>query len=232
MARKINLDKDGEIKRLAEEFNKMQSEEDLREASEEANAEVLAQKAKADGVLSPRVIVIVFIALAVIIVGVAFWVITRDTSRKVAGLPNVVSENVSTAKKELTTAGFRVLLKYDPRMKATAGTITSQEPPAGEHLNPGDDVLLTVAGAKPGEENNTRSNPPASGTGTNMVTLPNVTGMTRDKAQSTLEALGLKVKEIVVANANAQQNVVLSSNPKPESKVQPGATIELEINSK
>ena len=228
MARKIDLDKDGELKRLAQEFNNMQSEEDLREASEDANAQVLAQKAKADGVLPLRAIIIVFAALAVIIIGVTWWVLARENSPRISNLPAVVTKNALAAKKQLTDAGFRVVLHYDASSQAQAGTVTAQEPPAGERLNPGDDVVLTVAGAEPGK---IPATPTSTNTHTLMIMLPDVVGMEKDKAKRMLEILGLRVQEEIATDATAPQNAVLSSNPKAGSTVQPGATVQLNINA-
>ena len=234
MARKLNLDKDGELKKLADEFEAMHSEEDLREQTEAAEAKVTAQYSGLSRKARPRSVIIgaivAVIALAALLVGGKYLWFRHPVQQRVT-VPSVFGLTKQAAQATMVKAHFRVQYSYNPGSTATPNTVISQQPNPGESAPDGAEVKIVVAGVDPDLQQNpspTPVNPISQG---DTIPLPDYVGMEEAKAQSKLEKAGFIV-QVVQGTDNAHPvGVVLDSDPKPDTPVAKGATICLKVNN-
>jgi len=127
-------------------------------------------------------------------------------------VPDVTTGNPTflDAQTKLVAAGFKVT-----RVDAESDTVSpdhviKQNPPAGDLLQKGKHVTVTVAN--------------------NQVTLPNVVGETATQAQSTLQGLGLTVQQVQQPTPNQAAGNVLSMNPPAGTKTTRGTTVTLTVS--
>jgi eukaryotic-like serine/threonine-protein kinase len=124
-------------------------------------------------------------------------------------VPDVVGETQSQAVAALTAAGFEsdVTEAFSDKK---AGIVVSQEPKAGEQLDEGGTVALTVSkGGKP-------------------VIVPDVVGTTSAAATAKLEAVGLKANPVAVPSEQPEGQVVAQS-PAPGKDATTGDTVRLNV---
>jgi serine/threonine-protein kinase len=140
--------------------------------------------------------------------------VTLDVSTGPAqgSVPDVVGKTEDEARTALEGAGFRVTVarKEDPTVKV--GTVLDQNPAKGASAARGTPVTITVAAA-PSE-----------------VDVPDVLGITQNKATEALSGDGLKVvvKEVPVDSPNTD-GVVQSQAPAPGTKAKRGSTVTITV---
>jgi len=125
-------------------------------------------------------------------------------------VPDLLGKTLEDAQHALEGAG----LKPGPVSYAeqgTPGTVTAAAPDVGTALAPGTSVALTVA--RP------------------LVEVPRVINVRMSEARETIEKAGLAVGDVSeIYNSRHRGNVVLSQDPEPGTKLEPGAKIKLVIN--
>ena len=124
-------------------------------------------------------------------------------------VPKVVGLAAADAAKQLQAKGFGVTLKQTPA-KAAPGTVVQQSPQAGKRAKRGTAVTLAVA------------------KGAAAVAVPDLTGQTQQDAVAALQQQGLNAHVVDVASAKPAGTVV-AQNPAPNSKVQQGGTVRLNV---
>lgn len=147
---KYNLDKDGDLKRLEEEFRTYENISDLQAATPDAPTGVLGKMTAV-----PPAVMVTGILCAVLVIGALLYlaVINRGYG-PLHQVPDAFGKDLSAALPLITEKGFRVAgVKYELSSKATPGTVIAQRPVAGTRVKPGEeDVFLTVAGAAPSDK--------------------------------------------------------------------------------
>ncbi|WP_195988890.1 Stk1 family PASTA domain-containing Ser/Thr kinase [Clostridium sp. D53t1_180928_C8] len=63
-----------------------------------------------------------------------------------------------------------------------------------------------------------------------IVTIPNIVGMTLDKATSELEKVGLKIKVSGTVESDKEENTILEMNPLASTQAKKGDTIEVKVS--
>lgn len=123
--------------------------------------------------------VIIAIIAIILIAGIGFFVANG------AGLfgggsvtvPNLQGQTEQEARKSLNAVGLKVgKIKLDISETVEKGKVISQTPTANSHVEPGSTVDLVISSGK---------------TSGNLVTVPNLTGLTASEAEQQLAALGL-----------------------------------------
>jgi serine/threonine-protein kinase len=87
--------------------------------------------------------VLLLAAIALIALAGAIWALTRDNSEQVA-VPSVLEQPVSIARAALESDGFEVAERPIPQC-SPENTVTEQDPLAGEKVDEGTEVTLTVS---------------------------------------------------------------------------------------
>lgn len=134
---------------------------------------------------------------------------------ELAEVPDVTSMNQADATKKLQKAGFTVVVTREDSIVVDKGRVISQTPSAGKRAVAGSEVAVVVSSGQ------TQSN----------VKVPDVVGMTRDKAVAELQKLGLVV--IWAENASYEQPTgnIVSQLPKAGDSVAPGTTVGIVVST-
>ena len=137
----------------------------------------------------------------------------QDTKKTVAKIevPDVVGKKYTDAQTELEAAGFRVVLRFE-LSDSPPDEVVEQRPEAGLLAKKGASVVLIVS--------------------TREVTVPDLTGQTEDQARSALQKLNLGAEIVEFAAPNVAPGTVITTNPKPGTKVNKGSTVKVIIAKK
>jgi serine/threonine-protein kinase len=139
---------------------------------------------------------------------------TPTVSPTVVEVPDVVGFTEQAATKALENAGFVVTVKRKTNDTVAAGTVLSQDPPAGDKLKKGGTVTLTVARAP------------------NLVTVPNVVGMSEADAKAAIEAAGLSIGTTTPqASSTVAAGDVISQDPAADTDVDKATPVDLVVSS-
>ncbi|SOB92704.1 serine/threonine-protein kinase [Ureibacillus xyleni] len=129
-------------------------------------------------------------------------------------MSNYVGQSINQVTSILENAEFadyEITEIYSPE---ASGTILEQEPKAGEEIAPKETVVkLTISKGK------------------NFVTVSNLIGYNEAALKEFERTSGLKVKvKSTINHDTAQAGTVISQNPAPNSKIEAGGTIEVDIS--
>ena len=135
-----------------------------------------------------------------------FW------SNAEVNVPSVVGMQLTSAKTMLEDANLRVNVAetFDP--KVPVGSVVSQYPEAGSIVK--EQRLVTIYISKGGE----------------MVTMPDIRGLTLKIAQGKLVELGLKIGKVDEEFSDQPAETILSQNPKASGQVAKGSAIDIVIS--
>ena len=135
-----------------------------------------------------------------------FW------SNAEVNVPSVVGMQLTSAKTMLEDANLRVNVAetFDP--KVPVGSVVSQYPEAGSIVK--EQRLVTIYISKGGE----------------MVTMPDIRGLTLKIAQGKLGELGLKIGKVDEEFSDQPAETILSQNPKASGQVAKGLAIDIVIS--
>ena len=135
-----------------------------------------------------------------------FW------SNSEVNVPSVVGMQLSPAKTMLEDANLRVNVAetFDP--KVPVGSVVSQYPEAGSIVK--EQRLVTIYISKGGE----------------MVSMPDIRGLSLKAAQIKLNELGLKVGKVEEDSSDQPYETVLSQNPRASSQIAKGSTVDIVIS--
>ncbi len=122
-------------------------------------------------------------------------------------LPNVVGQDLDSARQTLTQSGFQYSVRYVTQ-SSNNGTIVSQTPPAGA-VPQGETVMLSLS---------------VSGE------VPDTGGMTPADATKTLHAYGYSVARSEYTTAVGADGKVVGTQPSAGTPLAPGSSVTLTIN--
>ncbi len=127
-------------------------------------------------------------------------------------VPAVIGKAQADAEKALTDATLASQVVQTYSATVAKGIVIQQWPPAGNKVAPGTPVALVVSlGQKP--------------TGGEMVTVPNVKGMTAAAATQALADVGLVAQKVSIADPNTPEGQVVGQLPAAASTVPPGSAV-------
>lgn len=174
-----------------------------------------APPAKKDN--TSRNIIIAIIAV-ILIAGIGFFVANA------AGLfgegvtvPNVVGQTEQEARKSLQSVGLKVgRISYDVSETVEKGKIIKQDPAANSNVQNGTAVNLVISSGKTSGE---------------LVTVPNLTGLTAAEAEKQLAALGLVGVMKEEKSDTAEAGKVFAQDPAMNSQVEVGSTVTFTVST-
>ena len=152
------------------------------------------------------------IAMALLLLllgGVIAYALTRPDR---VFVPTVLGKDQAEAQTILEDAGFEVAVSSVPN-DAPEGTVLEQDPRAGEEVDEGSTVTISVS----------------AGVGT--VVLPDVTGQRSKQARRTLEDKGLRVQEDQRPSSSVRAGLVIGTEPPAGTEVERGSRVTLLISS-
>jgi beta-lactam-binding protein with PASTA domain/predicted Ser/Thr protein kinase len=126
-------------------------------------------------------------------------------------VPAVEGKPRSVAVRELNDAGFSVDLDEEPSRNVSEGLATRTVPGAGREAEIGSRVRLFIS------------------SGLQQVEVPNVVGLSRENAESQLEADGLS-PAIVEEESDAPKGEVISQSPVGGQRVAEGTRVEITVS--
>ncbi|MEU0389559.1 Stk1 family PASTA domain-containing Ser/Thr kinase [Streptomyces chartreusis] len=124
--------------------------------------------------------------------------------------PNFVGETQQNARKLADNADLKLTFSKKPCENQTKGNICDQDPKAGTDVQKGDTISLVVS------------------TGAPKVTVPDVTGLTYEKAKASLEDKGFVVDQ-KTEESDRTPGVVIKQDPKGDTDQEKGSTITLTV---
>ena len=130
-----------------------------------------------------------------------------DGNGAAASLPNVVGQDIDTARQLLTQGGFQIAVRYVAQ-SANNGTVVAQTPPAGQ-VPQGSTVIvmLSVSGE-----------------------VPDTVGMTPADASKTLRGYGYSVASWEWTTAVGADGKVVGTKPGAGTALAPGSSVTVTVN--
>ncbi|MFE6094314.1 Stk1 family PASTA domain-containing Ser/Thr kinase [Streptomyces massasporeus] len=140
------------------------------------------------------------------------WAFSGDggASNDRLAAPNFVGEKLADAQQLAKNSDLKLSTTKKPCDDQTKGNICTQNPKAGVEVNKGDTISLVVS------------------TGAPKVTVPDVTGLTYEKAAAQLDAKGFKVEQ-KTEESDRTPGVVTDQDPKGDTEQEKGSTITLTV---
>ncbi|AXE87223.1 Stk1 family PASTA domain-containing Ser/Thr kinase [Streptomyces sp. Go-475] len=138
------------------------------------------------------------------------WAFSGDGGDSTFPAPNLVGETEQSARKLAANSDLELTFSKKPCDNQAKGNICSQDPKAGTDVQKGDTIALVVS------------------TGAPKVTVPDVTGLTYDKAAAQLEDKGFNVEQ-KTEESDRTPGVVIKQNPDGDTEQEKGSTITLTV---
>lgn len=155
--------------------------------------------------------IIAFAAIILFVVSTLPANFLPSTSRTV---PNVVGMTFSEAMSSINSAGLTVARKDEPSASVALDTIISSLPASGAKVEVGSEVVVSVS------------------TGSSMVPVPNVTGMSLAAATTALTKAGLAIGTTRrVPSALAPKDGIVSTMPTVATEVPAGTLVNLTVSN-
>ena len=133
---------------------------------------------------------------------------------KLFDIPDVSGKGKDEAKEQLRALGLNVKIEYQANESVEIDKVIGTNPTAPEQLKYGDDITMYVS----------------SGTDSTDVSVPKVTGLSRDAAKASLEGQGLKLGDVVEEFSNVEKGKITRQDKEPDSKVPSGTVVNLWIS--
>jgi serine/threonine-protein kinase len=140
---------------------------------------------------------------------IGYWV---SSGTGLIAVPNVVGMSQEKAAAELSAAGLDVATNSEVSAAQPVGTVLRQNPDATRQVDAGTTVTITVA------------------TATNTVTVPLLSGMSKDAALTALSSMHLTATVQAVASG-LPGGTVVGQDPAAGTGVQPGTSVTVEVSN-
>jgi len=135
-----------------------------------------------------------------------------STGTPKTSVPNVVGMNYGDAVQALNDVNLDAS-KHEVFSQKPAGQVVAQNPPAGEEVVEGTEVVLDVS------------------KGTKQVEVPNVVGMSEADAQATLEQAGFEVSSTSAPSDTIPDGSVSDQSPDGGTQAAKGSTVAITVSS-
>ncbi len=127
-------------------------------------------------------------------------------------VPDVLMQDRASAEAELRAAGFEVSASEAPSDTVEEGLVSDQNPDPGAEALKGSTVSIVIS------------------TGPSSVTVPDVRGQDRTSAEAELRERGFDVEVLEQDTEDpTQEDRVLSQDPAPGVKAEPGSTVTITV---
>ena len=127
-------------------------------------------------------------------------------------VPDVVGMNYGDAVQALNDVNLKAT-KHEVFSQKPVGKVISQDPPAGEQVVEGTEIILDVSrGAK-------------------QVVVPSVVGMSEDNARTTLQQAGFEVSSTSAPSDSTPEGIVSDQSPDGGTQASKGSTVTITISS-
>ncbi|WP_306184619.1 Stk1 family PASTA domain-containing Ser/Thr kinase [Streptomyces sp. MK5] len=158
--------------------------------------------------------ILLVVAGVLVLVGailIGKWVFNGESAANdKVPVPNFVDQTRADARSMAENVGLKATFTQKPCENEPKGKVCDQDPAKGTEVEKGTSVTLTVS------------------TGAPKVLVPDVTGLTFDKAQSQLTDKGFKVEQKTEVS-DRPEGVVISQDPTGDKEVEKGSTITLTV---
>ena len=128
-------------------------------------------------------------------------------------VPNVQGYEPDAAKAALIKLGFTVKTKEEFSNYTPKGKIMSQSVMGGREAKRGAQIIITIS------------------KGADLVTVPNIKGMTYEKAKALLDKAGLKLKTETAFNGSVKEGLIISQDVAAKKQVSRDTTITAKISA-
>ena len=187
-------------------------EEQKEEKKEEEKPKKLKSKKK-----KVIKILIILLVCALIFGGTMFatWKLLVGNRVKQVQIPDLVEMNIEDAKTKLDELKLKysVTEEFSPEGKE-AGLVMAQEPRYQENYKINEDTILKLTVSK----------------GLEMVTVPKVTGLTKDEAILKLDVANLAVEIAEEINDKIQEGVVISQDVEADTEIAKNSTVKIVVS--
>ena len=163
--------------------------------------------------------VIIAIIAIVLIAGIGFFVANAAGlfGGGSATVPNVQGQTEQEARRSLTNANLKVgKIKLDISETVEKGRVISQNPTPNSHVEPGTAVDLVISSGKTSSE---------------LVTVPNLKGLTASEAEQQLAALGLVGESKQDSSDTVEAGKVCDQDPAVNSQVEAGSKVTYTVST-
>jgi serine/threonine-protein kinase len=127
-------------------------------------------------------------------------------------VPDVVGMNYGDAVQALNDVNLKAT-KHEVFSQKPVGKVISQDPPAGEQVVEGTEIILEVSrGAK-------------------QVVVPSVVGMSEDDARTTLQQAGFEVSSTSAPSDSTPEGIVSDQSPDGGTQASKGSTVTITIST-
>lgn len=116
-------------------------------------------------------------------------------------LPDLIDRTVSEAEDALKKLAFSVIIEEEFSKKVPKGNVISQSVPAGKQAYKGSIITLIVS------------------KGPDLVTVPNIKGMTLEEAEQTLNAAGLKIRTGKQFSNSVEEGYIISQDVEENKQI-------------
>ncbi|TLS39543.1 Stk1 family PASTA domain-containing Ser/Thr kinase [Streptomyces montanus] len=139
--------------------------------------------------------------------------LTVSTGAPKVAVPNVIDDSLEDAQRKLEGDKFQFKVKTESKESSEEpGTVLDQDPQAGDEVEKGSTITLTIAKEK------------------QQSTVPDVTGKTCDEAKAQLEENDLVgVCAEVETDDDALIGKVISTSPSANSQADPGSQVTIQV---
>jgi serine/threonine-protein kinase len=149
--------------------------------------------------------------------GAAWFAYTKIQDQLAANkpvpVPLVEGLREPLAKTKISEANLVASVTRESSADVENGIVISQSPLAGDHLQRGGTVTITVSTGKP------------------KVNVPSLIGKTRDDAVSTLVNAGLKADPVVLVPSNKPEGTVTGQDPAAGQTIVQGSRVRINVSS-
>lgn len=135
-----------------------------------------------------------------------------DPATTAVRVPDVVGEDQDAAREILEEKGLEVAVERKPSNKQE-GIVTKQDPEAGERVEEGDTVTITVS------------------TGRRQVEVPELVGLSQEEAEAAITDAKLRVGQVTTEPSDEfDEGTVISQSPEPGEEVDARSKVNLVVS--
>ncbi len=158
------------------------------------------------------------LAVASVIVGMMYYVLTLNSGQALGGLsismPDVTGVSFETAETQLTEMGLSVVRRVESSDSVPKGSVISTSPESGVNLAEGEIVTVIESSGAP------------------LTAVPSVNLMEQAKAISAIEGAGFVVGDITKGySPTAKTGVIVGSDPEEGTRLPAGSVINIIVSN-